>query len=279
MMKTLRARVKAGWYIWLFPLLALAITGYLFYNYYKEQGPKIYISFDDASSIQPDKTEVRFRGVAIGKVSDVTISGDQRDAIVEVRLRKDARDFAIDGTKFSLVRPKVNFQGVSGLDTLFEGTYIAVFPGKGGDPQDHFKAQSSAPVNVLDDTSAFVIEADDAESVLSGDSVTFRGMKIGSVSKIGFAKGAQKVSLQINIDNKFAHLIRTNTVFWRKVGIQAKLGLFGSDIKVNSMESILNGGVQIATPTQAGPRAKAFQKFVLAPAAPKDFQKWKPDLF
>jgi len=267
-----------AWYLWLFPLLALAITSYMFYNYYKEQGPRIYISFDDATSIQPEKTTVRFRGVAVGTVEDVAIAEDQKEAVVEVLLRKDAEEFASEGTKFSLVRPKVNFQGVSGLDTLFEGTYIAVFPSKGGRPQKDFKAQAAAPVNTLDETSAYTVVAEDAESIVSGDSVTYRGMKIGSISKIGLDKGAQSVSVQINIDNKYAYLIRTNTVFWRKVGIQAKLGLFGSNIKVNSMESIMNGGLQLATPLPPGPPAKAFQKFVLAPAAPKDFVKWKPIL-
>ncbi len=271
--------LKTGWYIWLFPVFALAISGWLLFDYFKHQGPRIFISFDDAGSIQAEKTTVRFRGVPIGTVKDIFISDDQKDVIAEVILRKDAEDFAVEGSKFSLVTPKVGFQGISGLDTLFEGSYIAVLPGRPDSPaKTEFKGQANSATDPLDDTSAYIIETDSVESISQGVSVTFRGMKVGSVTKISFAKGGQLLNVQINIENKYTWLIRSNTVFWRKIGVQAKLGLFGSNIKVNSLDSIMNGGVELATPVPAGPMAKAMHKFSLAPESPKDLAKWNPVL-
>ena len=40
----------------------------------------------------------------------------------------------------------------------------------------------------------------------------------------------------------------------------------------------MNGGIEFATPSQAGPVAKSQQKFTLAPVAPKDLIKWNPFL-
>lgn len=282
MKNSVRRRIEAlktGWYIWLFPVVAVAISGWLLYDYFKQQGPRIHITFEDAASIVPEKTAVKFRGVAIGLVKDIYISEDQKSVTAEIILRKDASDFAVEGSKFSLITPKVNFQGVSGLDALFEGAYIAVLPGDaGGSPKFDFKALTTASVSPLDDTSAYLLEMISAESIGSGDAVTYRGVKVGSVTKIYFPKGGQKVVVQINIENKYTWLIRANTVFWRKIGVQAKLGLFGSEIKVNSMDSIMNGGVEFATPKQAGPMAKALEKFKLAAVAPKDVEKWDPVL-
>lgn len=279
LVKSKMAALKTGWYIWLFPIIAIVISAWFLYDYYRHQGPRLYISFDDAGSIQPEKTTVRFRGVAIGTVKDIYISDDQKDVIAEVILRKDAEQFAVAGSKFSLVTPKVGFQGITGLETLFEGAYIAVLPGKpDGETKYEFKGQTNASTDPLDDTSAYLIETDSVESINPGVSVTYRGLKIGSVTKIHVAKGGQKINVQINIDNKNTWLIRQNTVFWRKIGVQAKLGLFGSEIKVNSMESIMSGGVELATPDPAGPMAKALQKFPLAPTAPKDLAKWNPVL-
>lgn len=271
--------LKTGWYIWLFPVIALGISGWLLLDFYRQQGPRVYITFDEASGIQAEKTKVRFRGVPIGTVKDVTISADQKDVIAEVLLRKDAENFAVEGSKFSLVTPKVGFQGISGLDTLFEGAYIAVLPGPAdGKEKMDFKGQTNASTDPLDDTSPYIIETEIVESINPGVSVTYRGLKIGSVSKLHVAKGGRLINVQINVDNKYTWLIRSNTVFWRKIGVQAKLGLFGSEIKVNSMESIMSGGVELATPDPAGPMAKAMQKFPLAPAAPKDLAKWNPTL-
>ncbi len=271
--------LKTGWYIWLFPVIAVLISGWLLYDYYKQQGPRVYITFEDASSIQVEKTKVRFRGVSIGTVKDVYISEDQKNVVAEILLRKDAEHFAVEGSKFSLVTPKVGFQGITGLDTLFEGAYIAILPGPpDGREKMDFRGQASGSTDPLDDTSAYIIETESVESINSGVSVTYRGLKIGSVTKVNVAKGGRTINVQINIDNKFTWLIRSNTVFWRKVGVQAKLGLFGSNIKVNSMESIMSGGVELATPIPAAPMAKALHKFPLAPEAPKDLAKWNPVL-
>ncbi len=62
------------------------------------------------------------------------------------------------------------------------------------------------------------------------------------------------------------------------MGIQAKLGLFGSEIKVNSLDSIMNGGIELATPNAPAPMAKAMQKFMLENAPPKEYEKWNPKL-
>ncbi len=271
--------LKTGWYIWLFPVIAILISGWLLYDYYKQQGPRIIISFDDAGAIQSEKTTLRFRGVPIGTVKDVYISEDQKDAVAEIILRKDAEAFAVEGSKFSLITPKVGFSGVTGLNTLFDGAYISVLPGPPkGLAQYEFKGLANSATDPLDDTSAYIIETDSVESISPGVAVTYRGLKIGSVTKIHVAKGGQRINVQVNIENRYTFIIRSNTVFWRKIGVQAKLGLFGSEIKVNSMESIMSGGVELATPEPAAPMAKAMQKFPLAPAAPKDLTKWNPVL-
>jgi paraquat-inducible protein B len=84
--------------------------------------------------------------------------------------------------------------------------------------------------------------------------------------------------VQINIENKYGRLIRTNTVFWRKVAVQAKLGLFNSELKINSLDSILHGGIDFSTPEPVGPIAKARTRFGLEQAPPKDSSNWNPIL-
>ena len=279
MLKTLRG-LKSSLYIWIFPVVALAITGWLLYDFYHAKGTLVTVRFDDASGIQIEKTQVRFRGIPIGVVKDLYLSEDRKDVIAQILLSKSAEEFAIEGTRFSMVVPKVSFQGISGLETLFDGTYIAALPGpaNAAEKTDFKAAANSGSTDTLDDTSPYIIETGSVESVTSHDAVTYRGLRIGGVTKLMLAKDAKSVHVQINIENRYSRLIRTNTVFWRKVGIDAKLGLFHSEIKVNSMDSIMNGGVELATPNEAGPMAKARQKFTLAPAAPKDYEKWTPAL-
>ncbi len=272
---------KTRWYVWLFPLFALLLTGWLINDYFRSHGPTIKILFDDASGLQAAKTGVRYRGVAIGSVRDVHLSADQKDVVAEVTLRKDAAHFAVEGSVFSLVTPKLSLQGASGLHTLFDGgPYIAVVPGPAdGERKKVFTARinTSSP-DTQEDTSAYVLEAANVDSVSVGNSITYRGLKVGTVNRMLLSKDGRTINIQINIENRYSKLIRTNTVFWRKVGVEAKLGLFGSEIKVGSMDSILSGGIEFATPPNAGPMAKPLHKFTFSPAAPKEFEKWNPPL-
>ncbi len=273
-------RAKSNWYVWLFPVFAVIICAWLLFQFWHNRGPKIRISFDDASSIQAEKTSVRYRGVVIGMVKKVSVSEDQKEALVEINLQKDAEDFAVEGSKFWIVTPKVGLQGVTGLETIFEGAYIAVQPGKpDNNTKLDFKANTGKDMTEsFENTSVYSLEARDAESVTQGDSVTFRGLTIGTITEVNLAKNGQSVLMQIRIQNRYKHLIRINTVFWRKIGVQAKLGLFGSEVKVNSLDSIMHGGVELFTPDSPGERAKALTKFILYSGPPKGYEKWNPKL-
>lgn len=272
--------IYSGWALWFFPVIAVVICAWLFFDYYQKRGPVITIKFDDASGLQAEKTRVRYRGVTIGIVKTVKLSDDAKDVIATINLQKEAELFAVEGSKFWVVVPKVTFQGVTGLDTLFEGTYIDALPGLPENPdQRDFKASvNSESTNSLENTTAYFLETSNAESVSAGDAVTFRGIAVGSVTKVTLSKNSQVVVVQLNMHNKYIKLIRTHTVFWRKIGIQAKLGLFGSEVKINSMDSIMRGGVEFFNPDDAGEIAKAGSRYNLSSAPPKDYEKWNPKL-
>lgn len=272
--------LKSGWYIWLFPFIAILISGYLFVEYLNQRGTEITIRFEDGSSLEAGKTQIRYRGVPIGSVKDVTLSEDGEEVLAHAVLKKDAEPFAVEGTRFWIVKPKIGFQGISGLETLIEGTYISVQPGKRSGPKAlDYKGQiggeSSDP---LEDTVAYYLETDQVGSVSAGDLVTFRGMSIGSVTKVTLGKTSQMIIVQINIQNRYVKVVRTNTVFWRKVAVDATLGLFKSSLKINSLDTLMNGGIDLFTPDKPGPIAKAQSLFALSTAPPKGYEKWNPKL-
>ena len=129
-----------------------------------------------------------------------------------------------------------------------------------------------------EDTTYYIIETANVESLGPGDSVSFRGLEVGTVTKLNLAKGSKLVNVQINIENRYTKLIRTNSVFWKKVGVQANLSLFKSEFKMNSLDSIVNSGIEFSTPGKPGPLAKAGNRFTLLPEAPKNSERWNPKL-
>lgn len=268
------------WAFWFFPAVAIAICIWIFYDHLRQQGPLVEIHFEDAAGLQSQKTAVRFRGVDIGIVKSIAISDDTKEIIATVQLQADAQVFAREGSRFWMVTPQVSFQGVKGLDTLIEGAYIAALPGKQeAAEQLEFKGSSNSDsTDPLENTTSYFLETSNIESINPGDSVAFRGLAVGNITKVSLSKSSQVVVVQLSIQNKYTKLIRTNTHFWRKAGIQANLGLFSSKVKINSLDSILRGGVELFTPDNPGPRAKAGSRYNLSAEAPKGYEKWNPIL-
>jgi paraquat-inducible protein B len=277
-------KFKSRWQLWFAPVIALVFCGYFLHKYFEERGVEIVVSFTDAKSVTAEKTRIFYRGVPVGVVNNIKISEDGEMADCYITLEKNAIQFARSGTEFYLISPKVSFEKVSGLETLLSGSYISLEPSKSpGEKQTKFKGLlSKNSVEYDENSSMYVLETDHAESITPGDNIFFKGLPIGVVGEVRLSKTAQTVLINVYIKNSYDRLIRTNTVFWKKPGIKADLGLFGSKIKFNSLDTILRGGIEIATPVAPGKRAKWGTKYPLLPDEPKDkekdAQKWNPSL-
>ncbi|MCD8476157.1 MAG: MlaD family protein [Shewanella fodinae] len=102
------------------------------------------------------KTLVRYQGLNVGKVVDVSIDDELKGVNVDLLMDYRAEPLLRANSKFWLVTPKASITGVEGLDALFSGNYIGLLPGD-GDFRDHFEAEQEAPP-VLPGSDGLVIE-------------------------------------------------------------------------------------------------------------------------
>lgn len=103
---------------WLLPVIAIFIASWLLFQHWQDKGIQITIDFQSASGIVSDRTPIRYQGVDIGIVKDITLSDDLRRVIVTADIRKDLATALRKNTQFWLVTPKASLSGVSGLDAL-----------------------------------------------------------------------------------------------------------------------------------------------------------------
>lgn len=125
------------------------IAGWLIWDSYQDRGNTVTIDFMSADGIVPGRTPVRYQGVEVGTVQDISLSDDLRKIEVKVSIKSDMKDALREETQFWLVTPKASLAGVSGLDALVGGNYIGMMPGKGKE-QDHFVALDTQPKYRLD---------------------------------------------------------------------------------------------------------------------------------
>jgi paraquat-inducible protein B len=223
---------------------------------------------------------VKFKGVEMGKVSGVSLTEDKKKVAVTVDLPKSAESLARKQSKFWLVKPKVSATGVSGVETLLSGMYIAVLPG-GGSPAHLFSALDDGPI--LDqkaDDLVVVLKADRLGSLSPGCPIYYRQVQVGLISETRLSKQSDSVLIFARIQRNYAPLVHNGTVFWNVSGVGVDLGLFGSKIKTESLSSLLTGGVAFATPEgdAMGAPAKRGDVFPLHSDPDDDWLKWAPKI-
>jgi paraquat-inducible protein B len=67
--------------VWLVPLVAVLIGGWLAVKTVLEKGPTITISFVTGEGLEAGKTKIKFKNVDIGVVKKVALSPDDRSVI------------------------------------------------------------------------------------------------------------------------------------------------------------------------------------------------------
>lgn len=265
--------------IWVVPLAALIIAGWMIARQFRNHGPEITIEFASGEGIEAGKTQLEHKGVAVGTVTDVELSSDLKRVLVKLRLTKSARSLARKGSEFWVVHPEVTLSGVRGLDTILTGVRLNVRPGQ-GPPAHTFRGLNRPPP--ADDATAgraFILRAGALRGLMPGAPVYYRGVKVGTVETTTLADNATAALIRIRIYTPYVNLVRTNSVFWNAGGFAFRVTLLGAQLKSTSLESLLQGGVSFATPDKdMGPPAGDGAEFVLNDEHDKDWLKWQPHI-
>lgn len=236
--------------VWVVPIVAILIGGWLAYKGLSEKGPSVTISFESAEGLEAGKTKVKYKDVELGHVETIRFNADLSRVLVTAELVKEAAPYLTKNTRFWVVRPRVTASGVSGLGTLFSGAYIGMDPGKEGEPDRTFKGLEIPPLITTGmPGSEFLLRATTLGSLDSGDPVYYRQIQVGQVISYELHKKGQHLIIKIFINAPHHKLVKTNTRFWNSSGFDLKLDAGGLKLNTESLASIMMGGIAFDTPT------------------------------
>jgi paraquat-inducible protein B len=249
--------------IWLIPIVAALIGGWLAAKALLERGPTATISFRTAEGLEAGKTKIKYKNVNIGVVKDIALSQDRLRVVVTAQFRKEAESFLVEDTRFWVVRPRISGGEVSGLGTLFSGSYIGVDIGKSINPQMDFTGLD-IPAIVISDLPGrqFVLRGHDLGALEVGTPVYFRRMQVGDVVAQEIDKDGTGVTVKIFVNAPYDRFVGGNTRFWNASGIDVTLDAAGVRVETQSVLSILVGGIAFETPPDSAPEPPAEENTV-----------------
>jgi paraquat-inducible protein B len=249
--------------IWVVPLVALVIGGWLAYKALSEKGPIITITFETAEGLEAGKTKIKYKDVEIGEVTEIAIEKDLSRVVVTAELKKGVGAYLTDKTRFWVVRARVGAGQVSGLGTLFSGAYIGIDPQKEGKPQKSFKGLEIPPILTAGLPGRhFTLLANDLGSLDVGTPVRYRKVTVGKVVGYQFDPEKDALKIQVFVQAPFHEKVGKETRFYNASGFDVTLDASGLRINTDSMVSVMIGAIAFESPVSL----KASEK------APEDFE-------
>ncbi len=245
--------------VWVIPLIAALIGGWLAYRTISEMGPTITITFNVGEGLEAGKTKIKYKSVDVGTVETVEISEDLSKVIVTATMQKGTDPHLTSNTQFWIVRPRVGFGGISGLETLVSGAYIDADPRPGESTRVFMGLDAPPGVTALEAGSQFRLRAEKLGSCYPGAPVFLRGIEVGRILGHELAPDNQSVLIDFFIQAPHHVLVQDTSRFWQRSGIEASVGAEGIDVKVESLVSIIAGGVSFDTPVMVGGTGKTSQ--------------------
>jgi paraquat-inducible protein B len=238
--------------VWLVPAVAALVGLSMLVHAWLDVGPEITIAWRTAAGLEAGKTAVKYKGVTVGEVKRVALSEDGANAVVTVALDKSAASLTRRDTRFWVVRPRVGTGGVSGLDTLLSGAYIAADAGTAQVTASAFTGLSAPPTVIAGMPGrSFILHADDLGSLDIGSSVYYRHIEVGHVASYRLDDDGKGVRLQVFIDAPYDRFVTADTRFWNASGVDVSLGADGLKLKTQSVATIVAGGIAFATPERS----------------------------
>ena len=94
--------------IWILPIVALLVGGWLLYKGVRDAGIDIVVHFESAEGITAGKTKVIYKGIPIGIVRDMSVNRDMGSIALEIEIDKKAEKELVEDVKFWIVKPEVS---------------------------------------------------------------------------------------------------------------------------------------------------------------------------
>ena len=285
-----RPKRGSGFWTWTPLWIALLLVFLAGYNTYQNRGISISIQFQAGHGIKQGD-QIKYLGLTVGAVEEAVLDAELDQILIHARLNRESKGLAVEGTRFWIVRPRVDLTGIEGLETVIGARYIAALPSDVAPEKaqtersvkkvGHFIGLESAPIRSTLPPGGLEIQlrADQRGGLREGSPVLFRQIPVGALLSVQLADDSSGVIAAAYILPQYKNLICNNTVFWNASGIRVQAGFMdGLTVSLDSLQTLISGGVALATPNSPGKPAIPGTSFQLNAKALDDWIKWAPSI-
>jgi paraquat-inducible protein B len=234
--------------VWLVPIIAVLVALSMLLKTWQSIGPRVTVQFQTAEGLVAGKTPVKYKDVVIGTVRTIELAVDRSHVVATIELAKGAREFALDDSRYWVVRPRIGTGGVSGFDTILSGAYIAADIGRSDRARTAFVGLEKPPTVVVGRKGkSFTLDAQDLGSLDVGSPVYYRRVQVGEVVDYDLTDDGKGVRIHLFVDAPHDAHVHLGSRFWNAGGLDFSLGTDGFKMDSQSITTVILGGIGFGT--------------------------------
>lgn len=235
--------------VWLVPIAAAVVGLTMLIHDSLSAGPQITVQFQTAEGLEANKTQVKYKNVVIGRVTDIELASDRTHVVASVALNASASSFTAADSSFWVVRPRIGSKGISGVDTLLSGAFIGADAGSSKETRKSFVGLETPPaITYGQQGRRFTLHTEDMGSLDIGSPVYYRRIQVGQVISYALADDGKGVDVQVFINAPNDRYVTSDSRFWNASGVDVTLGANGLKVNTQSVSAILAGGIAFVEP-------------------------------
>ncbi len=249
----------------------------LYASYGKAVSGNTYITLiaKDASKLSQGMP-IKYMGLTVGQVETLKLEAGKKQIRANAYIDGQYYDLvAKAGSKFRAVSTEISTAGVKNLDAALQN-YINVEIGSGARATQFQLGETETNATQYGGGFPIILETTNANGISVDAPVLYRGMQVGVVSRLDLSELGDRVLIYLKINNKYKHLVRTNSQFWQASGYTMDISLSGASINSGTLPQLLNGGIEFSTPSDSvvKPQAEANRRFALQRKVPEGAPSW-----
>lgn len=227
------------------------------FNQQQEKSIAIRLVSDNSFGLDSG-ANVLYKGIVVGSIIKVGLLDEEKalqahhEVFMDVLIDQEYKHLIKSNNRFYVTGSASAELTESGLSVtvppakqLLTGSISFVSQG-GENIQDEyqlFQSESLAELAQYNQSGSKTLNlfASELPPISKGSPLLYRNLPVGSVSDFNLVDGG--VIVKATIENRYAHLITAQSVFWNRSGVEVDASLAGITVKAHPLKSLIKGGI------------------------------------